>query len=157
MEIMEMEFEIVGQDFKKAGEASFAIKHRLKLLGIPPEIVRRVATASYEAELNVIVYASSGTMKIRLDEKRPVADFAGSMKLSRTCRGSTAEPPDVRPAWFGPRILSKVLPRRRIACFFSAACPGNEKTALSDQPIFMIERTCTSHENEFVLGRYAMR
>lgn len=68
-EKMEMEFEIEGQDFKKGGEACFAIKHRLKVLGIPAEIVRRVATACYEAELNVIVYASRGTMKIRLDEQ----------------------------------------------------------------------------------------
>jgi anti-sigma regulatory factor (Ser/Thr protein kinase) len=65
---MEMEFEIAGQDFKKAGEASFAIKHRLKLLGIPPDITRRVATASYEAELNVIVYAQKGRLKIHMDD-----------------------------------------------------------------------------------------
>lgn len=63
-----MEFEIVGQDFKKAGEVSFAVKHRLKLLGIRPDITRRVATASYEAELNVIVYAKKGTLKVCMDD-----------------------------------------------------------------------------------------
>ncbi len=61
---MEAKFEIIGQDFKKAGEASFEVKHRLKRLGLPPDIVRRVATAAYEAELNVIVYARRGTLKI---------------------------------------------------------------------------------------------
>ncbi len=61
---MEAKFEIIGQDFKKAGEASFEVKHRLKRLGVPPDIVRRVATAAYEAELNVIVYAQRGTLKI---------------------------------------------------------------------------------------------
>ena len=100
MEIMEMEFEIAGQDFKKAGEASFAIKHRLKLLGIPPEIVRRVATASYEAELNVIVYASRGTMKIRLDEKEigvVVADLGpGIPDIEKAMReGYSTAPPYV--------------------------------------------------------------
>lgn len=64
-----MEFEVIGQDFKKAGEASFAIKHRLKLLGIPPDIIRRVATAAYEAELNVIVYAQKGKLKMQVDER----------------------------------------------------------------------------------------
>jgi serine/threonine-protein kinase RsbT len=68
LETMEMEFEIIGEDFKKAGEASFAVKERLKRLGIPPEIIRRVATAAYEAEINVIVYARRGKMRIRLDE-----------------------------------------------------------------------------------------
>ena len=64
-----MEFEIAGQVCINSFEEFFAIKHRLKLLGIPPEIIRRVATASYEAELNVIVYARRGTMKIRIAEQ----------------------------------------------------------------------------------------
>jgi len=61
------EFEIQGQDFKKAGEASFEIKRRLKRLGLPSDIIRRVATAAYEAELNVIIYARRGTMRVCLE------------------------------------------------------------------------------------------
>ncbi len=59
-------FEITGQDFKRAGEASFEVKNRLKRLGLPPHIIRRVATAAYEAELNVIIYARKGSMKVCL-------------------------------------------------------------------------------------------
>ncbi len=66
---MEAKFEIIGQDFKKAGEASFEVKHRLKRLGLPPDIVRRVATAAYEAELNVIVYARKGNLKMSVAEE----------------------------------------------------------------------------------------
>jgi len=66
---MNLEFEITGQDFKKAGEASFEIKHRLKRLGLPPEIIRRVATAAYEAELNVIIYARRGTMQLCIEDQ----------------------------------------------------------------------------------------
>ena len=58
---MIVELSIEGKDFKKAGEASFEIKSRLKRLGLPPDIIRRVATAAYEAELNVIIYAHKGT------------------------------------------------------------------------------------------------
>ena len=106
METMEMEFEIAGQDFKKAGEASFVIKHRLKLLGIPPEIIRRVATASYEAELNVIVHAGAGTMKIRLDEQEigiVVADLGpGIPDLEEAMReGYTTAPPFVKQLGYG--------------------------------------------------------
>jgi anti-sigma regulatory factor (Ser/Thr protein kinase) len=63
------EFEIQGQDFKRAGEACFEIKNRLKRLGIPPGIIRRVATAAYEAEVNVIVYAHKGTLRVHLDDR----------------------------------------------------------------------------------------
>jgi len=66
---MNLEFEIIGQDFKKAGEASFEVKHCLKRLGLPPDIIRRVATAAYEAELNVIIYAFRGTMKLCVEDR----------------------------------------------------------------------------------------
>jgi anti-sigma regulatory factor (Ser/Thr protein kinase) len=66
---MNLEFEIVGQDFKKAGEASFEVKNRLKRLGLRPDIIRRVATAAYEAELNVIIYAQRGTMKVCVEDQ----------------------------------------------------------------------------------------
>ena len=46
-------YSVAGQDFKRAGEASSNLKKTLTLLGIPPGIVRRVAIACYEAELNL--------------------------------------------------------------------------------------------------------
>jgi serine/threonine-protein kinase RsbT len=63
------ELEIEGQNFKKAGEASFEIRSRLKKLGLPGDIIRRVATAAYEAELNVIIYAQKGTIRVCLAEQ----------------------------------------------------------------------------------------
>jgi serine/threonine-protein kinase RsbT len=103
---MEMEFKIAGQDFKKAGEASFAIKHRLKLLGIAPDITRRVATASYEAELNVIVYAQRGTLKVRMDDHCiwvTVADIGpGIPDIDLAMReGYTTAPPHVKQLGYG--------------------------------------------------------
>lgn len=62
-------FDIQGQNFKKAGEASFEIKNRLKQLGLPPDIIRRIATAAYEAELNVIIHAQKGTIKVCLEDQ----------------------------------------------------------------------------------------
>ena len=65
---MIIEFEVCGQDFKKAGEASFEIKTRLKRLGLPPDLIRRMATATYEAELNVIIYAQKGRIRVCIEE-----------------------------------------------------------------------------------------
>ena len=66
---MNLEFSILGQDFKRAGEASFEVKNCLKRLGAPPHIIRKIATAAYEAELNVIIYAQKGIMKVSINEE----------------------------------------------------------------------------------------
>lgn len=55
-----------GKDFNRAGEASSGMKKTLERLGIHPQIVRRAAIASYEAEMNVIIYADAGEMKVEV-------------------------------------------------------------------------------------------
>jgi serine/threonine-protein kinase RsbT len=106
LRIMNFEFEITGQNFKKAGEASFEIKHRLKLLGLPPDIIRRVATAAYEAEMNVIIYAHKGKMKVCVDGRCvevTVSDFGpGIPDIELAMReGYTTAPPHVKQLGFG--------------------------------------------------------
>lgn len=104
--IMNFEFEIEGQDFKKAGEASFEIKDRLKLLGLPPDIVRRVATAAYEAELNVIIYAHNGKMKVCINDKCidvTVSDLGPGIPDIELAmqEGYTTAPPHVKQLGYG--------------------------------------------------------
>ena len=48
------------KDFSSAGRASSQLKQALGRLGIDPRVVRRVAVAAYEAEMNVVIHASSG-------------------------------------------------------------------------------------------------
>ncbi|MEO0137025.1 MAG: ATP-binding protein [candidate division WOR-3 bacterium] len=64
--ILSEEFEITGGDFINGGMASCRIKNILKEIGIDAEIMRRVAIASYEAEMNVVMYAKKGKMKLIL-------------------------------------------------------------------------------------------
>jgi anti-sigma regulatory factor (Ser/Thr protein kinase) len=59
-------FEIQGGDFFEAGRASTQIKTILSELGISPGIVRRVAIAAYEAEMNVVMYAEKGTLNLEV-------------------------------------------------------------------------------------------
>ena len=59
-------FDVHGSDFSNAGKASSTIKSILKEIGIPPPVVRRVAIAAYEAEMNVVLYARRGTMELRV-------------------------------------------------------------------------------------------
>ena len=61
---MHLQFEIEGGDFSAAGEASSEVKKTLKQLNIPPVLVRRIAVALYEAEVNRVVHAYRGGMVV---------------------------------------------------------------------------------------------
>lgn len=61
---------IRGKDFDRAGEVSSGLKKTLSRLGIHPHIVRRAAIASYEAEMNVVIYTNGGEMTIEVDPYR---------------------------------------------------------------------------------------
>ena len=61
------QYYVVGQDFNRAGESASALKKTLKRLGTHPEIVRRVAIAVYEAEMNVVIYARGGEIVVKVD------------------------------------------------------------------------------------------
>ena len=53
-------FYIRGNDFDKAGEVSTQIKTVLKGVGINSNLIRRVAIAAFEAEMNVVIHADMG-------------------------------------------------------------------------------------------------
>ena len=53
---------VVDGSFARAGDASSRLKKMLKDLGFPQDIVRRVAVASYEAEINMVIHANGGTI-----------------------------------------------------------------------------------------------
>ena len=55
-------FTVEGRNFFNAGKASMEIKSILKQLGINPAVIRRVAIAAYEAEMNVVMYARRATI-----------------------------------------------------------------------------------------------
>jgi len=55
-------FHIRGGDFKNAGAASSEFKSILTKLALTPDLVRRAAIATFEAEMNVIIHAIAGVM-----------------------------------------------------------------------------------------------
>ena len=59
-------YEIAGADFTNAGRASTGIKETLKNMGLPSALIRRVAIAAYEAEMNMVMYARRGTMTLHV-------------------------------------------------------------------------------------------
>lgn len=63
-------FNIDGSDFTSAGEASGSIKKTLLQLGIDPAVIRRVAIAMYEGEINMVIHAFGGTIDVYVNEER---------------------------------------------------------------------------------------
>jgi serine/threonine-protein kinase RsbT len=57
-------FSINGGDFDTAGEVSTQIKSVLKTLGINSHIIRRIAIATFEAEMNVVIHADEGSLEM---------------------------------------------------------------------------------------------
>ncbi len=63
---MTFRYEVDGDDFTLAGETSSKVKKRLKQLGLPPDTIRRVAIAMYEAEINMVIHANGGTIDVEV-------------------------------------------------------------------------------------------
>ncbi len=61
-------FDVDGEDFTSAGQASVQIKKNLRQLGISPEIIRRVSIAMYEGEINMVIHAGGGKAEVRVSE-----------------------------------------------------------------------------------------
>lgn len=67
---MKFEFPIEGGDFIKAGYASSHVKKILNQLNLDPALVRRIAVANYEAEVNVVAHAFKGIMKVVINPEQ---------------------------------------------------------------------------------------
>lgn len=67
---MRLEYEVDGDDFIHAGEASASVKRTLKQLGIEGSVIRKVAIAMYEAEINMVIHASGGRIEVELNENQ---------------------------------------------------------------------------------------
>jgi anti-sigma regulatory factor (Ser/Thr protein kinase) len=61
-ELLRRTFEVRGRDFENAGETSAEVTAILKDLEIDPDIILRVGVVTFEAEMNVVMYAERGTV-----------------------------------------------------------------------------------------------
>ena len=63
-------YNVDGENFTSAGEASVQVKKNLRSLGIDPEIIRRVSIAMYEGEINMVIHAGGGTAEVFVEPKK---------------------------------------------------------------------------------------
>ena len=99
-------FDVDGDDFTSAGQASVRVKKNLRQLGFDSEIIKRVSIAMYEGEINMVIHAGGGVaevsvsedcIEIVLDDKGPgIADIEKAMQA-----GYSTAPDSVRSLGFG--------------------------------------------------------
>lgn len=104
--IISLHYKVDGTDFSVAGEASSNTKKILKQLGINHEVIRKVAIAMYEGEMNMVIHADGGNanveispkqIKVILQDKGPgIADIELAMQ-----DGYSTAPDSIRELGFG--------------------------------------------------------
>ena len=105
-EALVFRFDVDGEDFTSAGQASVQIKKNLRQIGRPPEIIRRVSIAMYEGEINMVIHAGGGIAEVRvceeyieiiLDDKGPgIKNIEQAMQ-----EGFSTAPDQIRSLGFG--------------------------------------------------------
>lgn len=68
-ESITLNYDVDSNDFTRAGEASSNVKRKLKLMGVDPEIVRRVAISLYEGEINMVIHSYGGDIKVIISQE----------------------------------------------------------------------------------------
>lgn len=99
-------YDVDGENFTSAGQASVHVKKNLRQLGLDPEIIRKVSIAMYEGEINMVIHAGGGTadvivedgcIEIILSDTGPgIADVEQAMQ-----EGFSTAPDNVRSLGFG--------------------------------------------------------
>ena len=93
---MKLDFIIDGNNFDMAGEASSSVKKTLAKLGVSPPVIKKVAVAMYEAEINAFIHGGGGTAQVEIDSGQIRIVISDSGKESKTflwqCRRAGPQP-----------------------------------------------------------------
>ena len=65
---LHLHYDVDGDDFMAAGEASSDVKRVLKQLNFDSDIIRRTAICMYEGEINMLIHAHGGSADVYIDE-----------------------------------------------------------------------------------------
>ena len=105
-ENLRFEYQVSGDDFTRAGEASSDIKNKLKQMGVDPAAVRKAAIAMYEGEINMVIHAHGGNIIVDILPDRIVMDLIdqgpGIADISKAMQAGFSTAPDqIRSLGFG--------------------------------------------------------
>lgn len=61
-----LQYSVKSGDFTEAGKSSSDLKKTLARLNVHPRIIRRAVIASYEAEMNMVIFGKKGEIKVEV-------------------------------------------------------------------------------------------
>ena len=105
-EPIKFHFDVDGDNFSSAGEASVQVKRMLRQIGISADVIRRVSVAMYEGEINMVIHADGGDADVLVEPNKITIILAdkgpgiADIELAMTEGYSTA-PENVRSLGFG--------------------------------------------------------
>lgn len=70
MQGYKISYNIDGDDFTVAGEASRNLKKVLSQLGIDPQIAKKATIAMYEGEINMVIHANGGVIDVEITKEK---------------------------------------------------------------------------------------
>lgn len=106
--MISLRYDVAARNFERGGRASRSIKRALNRFGLPRQIVRRAAIATYEAEMNVVIHADDpgGVITAEIQPDRIVIEAVDSgpgipdIDLAMR-RGFSTAPDRIREMGFG--------------------------------------------------------
>ena len=70
MNTFKVQYNIDGEDFSVAGDASRKLKKVLQNLGVDPQIIRKATVAMYEGEINMVIHADGGVIDVEITPEK---------------------------------------------------------------------------------------
>lgn len=106
MSTIHLTYDVPGDDFTRAGEASGEVKKKLKQIGYDRDAIRRVAIAMYEGEINMVIHAGGGVAEVDISPQKVdiklIDHGPGIVNVEKAMEaGYSTAPDNVRALGFG--------------------------------------------------------
>ena len=99
-------FAIAGNDFEHGGDVAAEVKAILKQFGLPADVIRKLSIANFEAEMNVVMYATAAELTLEVlpsavritiaDRGQGIPDIEWALQ-----EGNSTATPEMRARGFG--------------------------------------------------------
>ncbi len=101
-----LKYRIKGGEFKKAGEQTSKLRKSLLRLGFMPDTIRRVSIATFEAEMNIVIFTHEGELVAKIQPDKimisAIDSGPGIPDVKKAMRKGYSTAPDwVRELGFG--------------------------------------------------------